>query len=210
MKYRGEVHDRMKFYPARVTNWHGDREKARILAEGLARKYYGDDTLRYNIEIVNSDGAEEVREAVRDYSVPVYRVCIVKDSSVKMGTDRIINPREVSDLLTGYLEGADREHFVVVMLDTKGHVIGINTVSVGCLNSTIVHPREIFKPAILSNASAVILGHNHPSGDPDPSNEDVEITRRLIGGGKILGIDVRDHIIIGDGRYMSFRERGLM
>ncbi len=95
---------------------------------------------------------------------------------------------------------------MVLLLDRKNRVIGINTVSVGSLSSAVVHPREVFKPAILSNAAALIFGHNHPSGDPAPSPEDRVLTKRLVEGGKLLGIQVLDHIIVGDGRYYSFAD----
>jgi DNA repair protein RadC len=97
-----------------------------------------------------------------------------------------------------------------LLLDIKNKVIGINTVSIGNLNSSIVHPREVFKPAILSNAASILLAHNHPSGDPEPSREDVAITTRLVEAGKILGIDVIDHLILGDGCYHSLKEAGHM
>ncbi len=154
---------------------------------------------------------ERVRKMERDYSVPIYRIMMVKDSAITTGgMEKISSPRDANDLLSAYLEGVDREHFVVLLLDTKNNIVGINTVSIGTLNASIVHPREVFKPAILENAGSVILAHNHPSGDPTPSQEDLEITRRLFDGGKILGIDVRDHIIIGDGCFFSFRERGML
>ena len=107
------------------------------------------------------------------------------------------------------MQGLDREHFVVLLLDIKNKVIGINTVSIGNLDSSIAHPREVFKPAILSNAGSILLAHNHPSGDPTPSREDIEITHRLVNAGNILGINVLDHIIIGDG-YRSLKEAGHM
>jgi len=101
--------------------------------------------------------------------------------------------------------------FVVMVLSAKHIVNAINTVSLGILDASIVHPREVFKPAILSNASSVIVGHNHPSGDPEPSPEDVAVTRRLVDAGKILGIDVLDHIVIGDeGRFVSLKARELL
>ena len=99
-----------------------------------------------------------------------------------------------------------------MMLDRQNQLIGINTVSIGSLSTSIVHPREVWKPAILSNATAVIFGHNHPSGEPTPSTEDKELTKLLVGGGKLLGISVLDHIIIGDGtdQYFSFADEGML
>jgi DNA repair protein RadC len=105
----------------------------------------------------------------------------------------------------------DREHFVVLMLDQKNKVVGIHTVSVGSLTASIVHPREMYKVAILSNAASLICGHNHPSGDCQPSREDRALTTRLVEAGKLLGIAVLDHIIIGgEGRYFSFADEGLL
>jgi DNA repair protein RadC len=118
----------------------------------------------------------------------------------------------VADLFREYLADVDREHFVVGMLDQKNKVIGINTVSMGSLTASVVHSREVFKPAILSNAVALVLGHNHPSGAPAPSQEDRVLTARLVAGGKLLGIQVLDHVIVGDGsqQYFSFADEGLL
>src|SRR5690606_34740273 len=110
-----------------------------------------------------------------------------------------------------YLDGADREHFVVLLLDTQNQIIGIHTVTVGTLDASLIHPREVFKSAILANAASIILAHNHPSGDPAPSAEDRSVTRLLTEAGVTIGIEVLDHVIVGDGlRYHSFREAGTM
>ena len=114
-------------------------------------------------------------------------------------------------MLATYLADVDREHFVVLMLDQKNQVLGLHTVSMGSLTASIVHPRETFKAAILANAAAIICGHNHPSGDVQPSSEDRAITHRLAEAGKLLGINVLDHIIIGSaGKYFSFADEGLL
>src|SRR5262249_32765455 len=97
---------------------------------------------------------------------------------------------------------------VLVLLNAKHRPIGLNTVSVGSLTASIVHGREVFKPAIAGNAAAVILAHNHPSGDPSPSTEDVELTKRLRDAGELLGIRVLDHVIVGDGKHYSFVDAG--
>lgn len=105
----------------------------------------------------------------------------------------------------------DREVFGILLVNTRHCVTAMHIVSVGTLSGAFVHPREVFKAAILGNAAAIILFHNHPSGDPDPSREDRELTRRLTDAGRILGIDVLDHVVLGDeGRYFSFKERGLL
>lgn len=101
-----------------------------------------------------------------------------------------------------------KEHFVTLHLDTKHRVIGEETASVGSLDSSIVHPREVFKVAVKRSASAILCVHNHPSGDPTPSSEDIAVTQRLCEAGRILGIDVLDHIIVGDGHYTSLRALG--
>ena len=143
------------------------------------------------------------------YRIPRYTVSLVRDSSVSVESKSIQKSSVARDILDKFLEGADRENFVVMLLDQKNKVIGINTVSVGSLGAAIVHPREVFKPAILSNCAAIILGHNHPSGDPYPSPEDRKTTGQLVEGGKLLGITVLDHIIIGNG-YYSFKDEGLL
>lgn len=122
----------------------------------------------------------------------------------------IHSPIDAVIILQPMLEDCDREKFIALLLDTKNHVVAANTVSIGTVNASLVHPREIFKVALLCNASAVILAHNHPSGNPTPSHEDIDITNRLKKAGEILGIEVIDHIIIGDGTWTSFREKGLI
>jgi DNA repair protein RadC len=99
-----------------------------------------------------------------------------------------------------------------MLLDRKNQVIGLHTVSIGSLTASVVHPREVYKVAILANAAAVIFGHNHPSGDPTPSQEDRTLTARLVAAGKLLGFGVCDHVIVGDGsqRYFSFADEGLL
>jgi len=101
---------------------------------------------------------------------------------------------------------------VVILLDRKNAPIGINTVSIGSLTASVVHMRETFKAAILANAAALLCGHNHPSGDPEPSREDRALTQRLVEAGKLLGIDMLDHIVLGDGNtaYFSFADQGLL
>lgn len=125
-------------------------------------------------------------------------------------TFTINSPESAASLLMDEMRFLDREHFKVVLLNTKNNVIGINTVSVGSLSASVVHPRELFKQAILKSAAALILAHNHPSGDPTPSREDLEVTKRLVEAGDLLGIQVLDHLIIGNGRYVSLKAQGLL
>ena len=148
----------------------------------------------------------------QSYRIPVYKVQLVRESSVPHEQRQVRSSADVAALLRLYLDGADREHFVVILLDTKNKVIGINTVSTGSLSASVVHPREVFKPAIVSNAYAMLCGHNHPSGDPQPSQEDRKLTQRLVDAGKLLGIGVLDHVIVGDGsdKAFSFADEGLL
>ena len=115
-------------------------------------------------------------------------------------------PQDVADFLMPRLRYAAKEQFVVILLNNKNKVIGTEVVSEGSLSSSIVHPREVFAPAILHHAAAIMVAHNHPSGDPKPSIEDEEVTRLLLRSGKVLGIPMIDHVIIGDGNYYSFLE----
>src|SRR6185369_694096 len=108
------------------------------------------------------------------------------------------------DTFHARFEQTDREEFVVILLDAKHKLLGFHVVSVGSLTASVVHPREVFKVAILGNAAALILLHNHPSGDATPSAEDLQITQRLQEVGEVIGIKVVDHIIIGEGQYVSF------
>ena len=115
-------------------------------------------------------------------------------------------PQDVADFLMPRLRYAAKEQFVVILLNSKNKVIGTEVVSEGSLSSSIVHPREVFAPAMLHHAAAIMVAHNHPSGDPKPSFEDEEVTRMLSRSGKVLGIPMIDHVIIGDGNYYSFLE----
>lgn len=114
----------------------------------------------------------------------------------------------IYELMRPECELADREHFWTIYLDNKHRMIHVEEVSSGSLTGSIVHPREVYKGAVLANAAALVFVHNHPSGDPTPSKEDLELTRRLRQAGEILGIRVLDHVIIGNGRYISFVDDG--
>jgi DNA repair protein RadC len=117
---------------------------------------------------------------------------------------------QVADLFA-HLRRESKEVFATVHLDTKNRVLCVETVSVGSLSAAIVHPREVYKSALLSSAAALVLVHNHPSGDPTPSREDLELTARLREGGELLGVRVLDHVIVGgEGSYVSFADRGLL
>ncbi len=119
-------------------------------------------------------------------------------------------PRDVANLLMPDLRYQKKEHLKSLLLDTKNRVLAVRTVSIGDLSSSIVHPREVYKDAVVASAASIIVAHNHPSGDPTPSGEDVAVTKRLISAGEIMGIDLLDHIVIGDGVFVSLKERGLI
>jgi DNA repair protein RadC len=122
----------------------------------------------------------------------------------------VSSPGDAAGLVMEELRHNLREHFRAVLLDTKNKVMGIEEISIGSLNTSLVHPREVFRPAIRKSCASIILIHNHPSGDPTPSREDLDVTKRLCDAGKLIGIEVLDHIIIGDGKFTSFREKGLL
>jgi DNA repair protein RadC len=125
------------------------------------------------------------------------------------GRSVVSSPADVDGLLRGRIANLDRENFVAVLLNTKNEVIGSPTISVGTLSASLVHPREVFKPAIRASAASVVLAHNHPSGRVEPSREDREVTARLVGAAEIIGIEVLDHVILGDG-YFSMKEHGML
>ncbi len=118
-------------------------------------------------------------------------------------------PDEVVSLVRGRLRGKKKEHFLALLLDTRGQLIKTSEISVGSLDTSIVHPREVFKEAMSASAASVIFVHNHPSGDPEPSEDDIKLTERLAQAGEIVGIDVLDHIIVCDKNYLSLKAKGL-
>jgi len=141
------------------------------------------------------------------------RVVLVKE---KVGRYEL--PRKIGTPENAYkaiaaitsVEEEAQEVFGVLILNTKNKIVAVHEISRGELNSSLVHPREVFKPAVLHNAASIICFHNHPSGDPEPSRDDIEITKRLVEAGKIIGIGILDHIIVGDEEYVSLKERGVM
>ena len=143
--------------------------------------------------------------------INVISLKIVKEGSILYDVRRLSTPSEAAGLGKRFLEDLDREQVIVCCLDNKNQPVSINVVSVGTLNSSLVHPREVFKTAILSNAASIILFHNHPSGDPEPSQEDINITTRIKDAGLILGIELLDHIINGsEVLFCSLKERNLI
>lgn len=132
-------------------------------------------------------------------------------SAESFGPRKVIKtPLDVHNLLKDKMRYYDREYFKAVLLDTKHQVISVDIISIGSLDASLVHPRELFKNSIKKSAAAIILAHNHPSGDPTPSGEDMEVTRRLVKAGDIVGIQILDHVIIGKGGFVSLKEKGIL
>ena len=147
--------------------------------------------------------------------VSAYRISLVRDERVKFSPQALYNPsdaqRHLQDMIRN-MGQPDREQFCVLMLNAKNIIIGMNIVSIGGLSSASVHPREVLKPAILANAAALILGHNHPSGDLTPSASDKDVTKRIVQAASIIGITVHEHLIINmdDDSFFSFADQGLI
>lgn len=131
-------------------------------------------------------------------------------ASVGESRAMIRSPQDAADLIMPELRDQSQERFKGIFLNTKGEVLKIVTITVGTLNESLISPRELFREALGCNGASVIVAHNHPSGDPTPSKEDITITKRLVQAGEYIGIEVLDHMIIGDGRWVSLKERGLM
>ena len=141
------------------------------------------------------------------------RVVLVKEKVGRYELTREANsPEEAYNAIktiTNVQEEA-QEVFGILILNTKNKIVAVHEISRGVLNGSLVHPREVFKPAVLHNAASIICFHNHPSGDTKPSKEDIETTKRLVEAGKIMGIEILDHIIVGDDGYVSLKEKGVM
>jgi DNA repair protein RadC len=121
---------------------------------------------------------------------------------------RLSDPEAVAGIVVPLIGAADREHCLAVLLDTKHRALATVTVSIGSIDHTFMSPREIFRDALLANAAATVLAHNHPSGDPEPSRDDERVTRRLVEAGRLVGVEVLDHLVIGGGGWVSLARRG--
>ena len=142
--------------------------------------------------------------------INIVSIKMVKESSFLYQTRTISSPYDAYEMIREQLEGLDREQFIVACLNTKNEPTNISVVAVGTLNKAIVHPREVFKTAILSNAASIMAFHNHPSGNTEPSQQDIKLTNRLYEAGELLGIKLLDHLIIGDGTFTSLKEKGYL
>lgn len=179
------------------------------LAENLISIFGSADNLaKASVEKIASVKGIGIAKACRIHAAIELGKRIVKSN--RMPTLKIKSPEDVADLVMDDMKHLDREHFKVILLDSKHAVVGIETVSIGTVDSSLVHPREVLKPALEKSASAIILVHNHPSGSVSPSDEDILVTKRFVRCCDILGIEILDHIIVGYEGYKSLRESGYL
>ena len=148
---------------------------------------------------------------------PIYRVQLVREGTAPEARPQLESPATAAAFLVPWVDehcDTGREVFGLLMLDTRHRLIGLHVVSVGCLTASLVHPREVFAPAVVAMAAGLVLWHTHPSGDPEPSAEDLALTRRLSAAGALMGIEVLEHVIVGMGpnarRWVSLKDRGML
>ena len=166
---------------------------------------------RKAVQAVQQDGSRQSAYQRSLFShLPLYTTRLVREGMFTFPErEQVTAPADVAAVLTAYFEDRDREEFVICLLDTANTLIGLSCASTGGLAASIVEPRQVFKTAILANAAAIIVAHNHPSGNPEPSREDIRITRQLAEAGKLMGVPVHDHLILTDHGYTSLAERGI-
>jgi len=152
-----------------------------------------------------------MRDKIPAKRINIVSLKMVKEASFLYERRKISGPKDAAIILEEFLQDSDRERFIIICLNKKNEPTTISTISVGSLNASIIHPREVFKTALMANSAGIILSHNHPSGDPTPSQEDLSVTKRLVEAGNLIGIEITDHIILGrDGDFVSFKEKGLI
>lgn len=194
-----------------------------LLAVILSTGYKNKNVIELSKEILASFSYEELLEVEVDELIKIDGIKLAKatkivaslqlgrrisEKVIKKKIKKITSSADVYTYMKNELTFKKKEHFVAILLDTKNVIIAEETISIGDLSSTIVNPREVFKPAIKKSAKSIILVHNHPSGNPTPSMEDLQITKRLVDAGEILDISVLDHIIIGKDKFYSFKKEG--
>jgi DNA repair protein RadC len=183
----------------------GEDISTKLLKEFPSLSYLLIDSAEEELLQIKGIGIKRVKQlkAIYELAQRLYTLPISTGQTIKC-------PQDIANLLMPEMRFLKKEVFKVVLLNTKNRVIEVVETSVGSLSSSIVHPREVFSVAVKRSTSAIRFIHNHPSGDPEPSSEDIETTKRLVSSGDVLGIKVLDHIIIGDGRFISLKERGLI
>ena len=151
-----------------------------------------------------------INEGSRGNYIPKVQVSMVKEIYVSNTSYSCSEDVAKCEIVEKELRNSDREKFICIHFNIRNQIISYEVVSIGSLTSSLVHPREVFKAAILANAASVLFMHNHPSGETEPSIDDIEITNRLCKAGSILGINILDHLIITSNDYLSFKQKGLM
>lgn len=204
----------------------GSLSNAELIAI-IIRTGYGDDTaidLANRLLSIDSSGVKFLSHATMEELTTIRGIGNCKASQIQASIElgkrisrhggedkvKVNSPLVLVDLLMEEMRYLKKEYFKIAILDTKNQIISIENISIGNLNASIVHPREVFNIAIKKSANSIILVHNHPSGDPTPSTEDINITHRLLEVGEIVGIKVLDHIIIGDNKHVSFKQRNII
>jgi DNA repair protein RadC len=188
---------------------HGTKNMSALdLAQLLIIKYKG-------IRGLKEVGLDELTQEKGIGTAKAVSIKAAIELGRRMGLDiqskpTIKSPEDVKNIVMEEMRYFDREHFRVMYLDRKGGLLAMEDISIGGLHSSMAHSREVFKNAIKKSANSVILIHNHPSGDVTPSREDIEVTKRLLEAGKIIGIEVLDHIIVGESSYCSLKSKGLI
>jgi DNA repair protein RadC len=188
----------------------GNGRSAGMIAQELMDRYGGLEGIGNAgvHELVRFDGVGKACAVRLLAAFELGRRCITCDRETAIC--RVRSPEDVAELMIPEMRGLDREHFKALLLDTKNGIRRIVTIAVGSLNAALVHPREIFKAAVTASAAGIIMVHNHPTGNPEPSNEDADLTVRFARCGELMGIDLVDHIIIGGNSYVSMRERDII
>ncbi|MDN3955515.1 RadC family protein [Sporolactobacillus laevolacticus] len=184
-------------------------ESVMQLAERLVSQFKGLELLKEasieELKSVKGIGTAKAVQLLAGFEIGQRMARMVHDSRYA-----IRSPEDGADYVMEELRALKQEHFVALFLNTKNQVLQKKTIFVGSLNASIVHPREVFKEAVRQSAASIICFHNHPSGDPTPSREDIDVTKRLVSCGKMLGVDVLDHIVIGDRKFVSLKQKGLI
>jgi len=207
----------LKFGPQALTN-------AELLAIVLRTGQRGESALHLAQRLLASFGdlrglldlsTEELQQVPGIGVAKACQLAAITQLAIRLAESRthdtvIRRPADLEKLLMPRFQHLSQEEFVAIFLDTKNKVLAVETIFRGSLNASIVHPREVFRQAIRRSAAALLVAHNHPSGDPTPSREDIDVTRRLVEAGKIIGIPVLDHVVFGDGKTISMNEKGLV
>ncbi len=182
------------------------KENAINLAQRILSQYSPKELSRIDVyQLMKING---IKQSKACQIAAVFEIARRLETFTEDDRQKINSPEDVYRRLYPYMRESKRETFIEITLDTQNHIIREDTISIGSLNANIVHPREVFKNALIRSAAHIIVAHNHPSGNPAPSREDIEITKKLVESGKIMGIDVLDHVIIGDCRHFSMKEAG--